>query len=79
MNLLPLLIEPETLEHHLGDDDILVVDLSKADTYRQLHVPGAVFLDYGRIVEGGAAELLGLKPTTLADRIRTYKIKRPSR
>jgi PAS domain S-box-containing protein len=28
---------------------------------------------------GGAAELLGVKPTTLADRIRSYKIKRPSR
>ena len=28
--------------------------------------------------EGGAAELLGVRPTTLADRIRTYKIKRPS-
>jgi PAS domain S-box-containing protein len=29
--------------------------------------------------KGGAAELLGVRPTTLADRIRTYKIKRPSR
>ena len=29
---------------------ILVVDLGRAETYRQLHVPGAVFLDYGRIV-----------------------------
>ena len=29
--------------------------------------------------KGGAAELLGVKPTTLADRIRTHKIKRPSR
>jgi len=28
--------------------------------------------------EGGAAELLGVRPTTLADRIRTYRIKRPS-
>ena len=28
--------------------------------------------------KGGAAELLGVKPTTLADRIRTFKIKRPS-
>jgi len=28
---------------------------------------------------GGAAELLGVRPTTLADRIRTYQIKRPSR
>ncbi len=29
--------------------------------------------------KGGAAELLGVRPTTLADRIRTYKIKRPTR
>ena len=28
---------------------------------------------------GGAAELLGLRPTTLADRIRTLKIRRPAR
>jgi len=28
---------------------------------------------------GGAAELLGVRPTTLADRVRTFKIKRPSR
>ena len=28
---------------------------------------------------GGAAELLGVKPTTLADRIRTYGISKPSR
>ncbi len=61
MNLLPLLIEPETLEHHLDDDDILVVDLSKADTYRQLHVPGAVFLDYGRIVATNRP-VMGLLP-----------------
>jgi len=27
---------------------------------------------------GGAAELLGVRPTTLADRIRSYKLKRPS-
>jgi PAS domain S-box-containing protein len=29
--------------------------------------------------KGGAAELLGVRPTTLADRIRTYGIKRPTR
>ncbi len=28
---------------------------------------------------GGAADLLGVKPTTLADRIRTYGIRRPPR
>ena len=29
--------------------------------------------------KGGAAELLGVRPTTLADRIRSYGIKRPAR
>jgi transcriptional regulator with GAF, ATPase, and Fis domain len=29
--------------------------------------------------KGGAAELLGVKPTTLADRIRTYNIEKPAR
>ena len=29
--------------------------------------------------EGGAADILGVKPTTLADRIRTFGIKRPPR
>ena len=29
--------------------------------------------------KGGAAELLGVRPTTLADRIKTYGIKRPKR
>ena len=28
---------------------------------------------------GGAAELLGVRPTTLADRIRTLKLKRPAK
>ncbi|NNF40311.1 MAG: sigma 54-interacting transcriptional regulator [Woeseiaceae bacterium] len=27
---------------------------------------------------GGAAELLGVRPTTLADRVRTYKLRKPS-
>ena len=27
----------------------------------------------------GAAELLGIRPTTLADRIRTYRIEKPAR
>ena len=29
--------------------------------------------------KGGAAELLGVRPTTLADRVRTFKLKKPSR
>lgn len=29
--------------------------------------------------QGGAAELLGICPTTLADRIKTFKLKKPNR
>ena len=29
--------------------------------------------------KGGAAEMLGVKPTTLADRIRSFKIEKPVR
>ena len=45
-----LLIETDMLEDILYSKDILIVDLGKADTYRKLHVPGAVFVDYGQIV-----------------------------
>ena len=47
---LPLLIEPDELESLLGRDDLLVVDLGKASTYRQIHIPGALHLEYGDIV-----------------------------
>jgi len=45
-----LLIETDMLEQILYSEDVLIVDLGKADTYRKLHVPGAVFVDYGQIV-----------------------------
>ena len=60
------------------EDDILTEnemrDLQKANIVKALKranwkVSGA----------GGAAELLGVRPTTLADRIRTYRIKRPAK
>jgi thiosulfate/3-mercaptopyruvate sulfurtransferase len=47
---LPLLIEPNQLEPLLGNDQIAIVDLSKAETYAKGHIPGSVHLDYGRIV-----------------------------
>ncbi|MEN8106433.1 MAG: sulfurtransferase [Pseudomonadota bacterium] len=50
MTELPLLIEPETLESVMGTDNILIVDLSKSSTYRKLHIPGAVWLDYSQII-----------------------------
>jgi PAS domain S-box-containing protein len=45
----------------------------KANTVRALEQAG-----WKVSGKGGAAELLGVRPTTLADRIRTFKIRRPS-
>ena len=47
---LPLIIEPGNLEPLLGSSGLLVVDLTKPATYAQLHIPGAVYLDYGQII-----------------------------
>jgi thiosulfate/3-mercaptopyruvate sulfurtransferase len=58
---LPLLVEPEKLEESLSNNNILIVDLSKADTYARLHVPGAVHLDYTQIV-AARKPVMGLLP-----------------
>jgi len=60
---LPLLVEPDMLEDTLGYDSLLIVDLSKAETYRKLHVPGAVHLDYVHIT-AGRKPVMGLLPET---------------
>ncbi len=58
---LPPLIEPDILEHSLGYDNLLIVDLSKVDTYRRLHIPGAVHLDYPQII-AAQKPVMGLLP-----------------
>lgn len=58
-----LIVEPELLEQQLGDEQIIVVDLSKADTHKQGHVAGARHLDYGQIV-AGQKPTFGLLPET---------------
>jgi thiosulfate/3-mercaptopyruvate sulfurtransferase len=47
---LPLLVEADVLQTHLGEKKLLIVDLGKADLYARGHIPGAVFLDYNRII-----------------------------
>lgn len=47
---MPLLVEADVLQAHLDEKRLLIVDLGKADTYARGHIPGAVFLDYSRIV-----------------------------
>ncbi len=47
---LPLIIEADELEKHLADDNLRIIDLSKDETYLQTHIPGAVHLQYPRIL-----------------------------
>ncbi|AJD49577.1 thiosulfate sulfurtransferase [Isoalcanivorax pacificus W11-5] len=46
---LPLLVSPQQLLPHLGDDGLLIVDLGKPVVYQQAHVPGAIHLDFKRL------------------------------
>jgi thiosulfate/3-mercaptopyruvate sulfurtransferase len=57
MPVLPLLLEPEQLEQHRDDPDLLIVDLRNPDSYARGHIPGAVRLDY--------ASLVRLEPPTM--------------
>jgi thiosulfate/3-mercaptopyruvate sulfurtransferase len=50
--VLPLLIEPETLEQHLDNPDLLILDVSSATSYAQGHVPGAIHLPPQYLVSG---------------------------
>ena len=45
-----LLIEPDELESHLDDTNMVIVDLCKAKQYAQAHIPGAFFINYADIV-----------------------------
>lgn len=47
---LPLILEPDLLQPHLQDEHVLVVDLSKQENYTRFHAPGAIWLDYPRIL-----------------------------
>ena len=47
---LPLLLETSELRQRLGREGVLIVDLSQAQVHQQYHIPGAVHLDYGRII-----------------------------
>ncbi|MCW8920810.1 MAG: sulfurtransferase [Sedimenticola sp.] len=58
---LPLIIEPAMLEPLLEESHLLVVDMTKPSTYAQIHIPGAVYLDYGQII-GMRKPAMGLLP-----------------
>lgn len=47
---LPLVLDPLQLYRLWGAPGLLIIDLCKTDTYARQHIPGAVHLDYARIV-----------------------------
>jgi thiosulfate/3-mercaptopyruvate sulfurtransferase len=49
----PLLLEPGEYHDRSADGDVLLVDLSSPDSYRQGHVPGAVHLPPAALQHGG--------------------------
>ncbi|MDD9810888.1 MAG: sulfurtransferase [Gammaproteobacteria bacterium] len=48
----PTVIEAADLAARLPDDELLIVDVGAAETYRKAHLPGAVHLDYARLILG---------------------------
>ena len=60
-NKFPLLLEASELEKYLHDPQILVVDMCKPETYAQYHIPGAVPLEYSKIVRNDKP-VMGLLP-----------------
>lgn len=59
--VLPLVVEPDTLEKSLGYENLLVIDLSKLDNYLKMHVPGAIHLEYPQILDADKPKM-GLVP-----------------
>ena len=58
---LPLIIEADQLETVAGQAGLLIIDLSKAETWQKHHIPGAVHLEYGQLIEI-RKPLMGLLP-----------------
>jgi len=62
-----LLLEPQALQQLLGNNQLLVIDLSPTDSYNHCHIAGAISLAYNDIVTS-QAPIMGLLPnaTTLS-------------
>ena len=59
--LLPLIVEPAQLAEQLGAQKLLIVDLCKPEIYASQHIPGAVHLDYTRLIMA-QPPVMGLLP-----------------
>ncbi len=57
-----MILEPSDLQQNLDRSNIRIVDLCKADIYPQAHIPGAVHLDYEKIIRN-EKPIMGLLPS----------------
>lgn len=48
--MLPLLVEPDTLQSSLDDPHLLILDVGARESYDAYHLPGAIHVDYNRLV-----------------------------
>ena len=49
---LPLLIEPDQLEPLLGNENLLILDVSSAENHARFHIPGAIHIPPASLVCG---------------------------
>ena len=52
INTLGLLLEADDLEQHLGNDKLIIIDLCRDTVYQQAHVPGAIHVDFKKLLGG---------------------------
>ncbi|HED16247.1 MAG TPA: sulfurtransferase [Gammaproteobacteria bacterium] len=58
---LPFIIDASQLEAVADQAGLLIIDLSKAETWLKYHIPGAVHLEYNQII-GAHKPVMGLLP-----------------
>ena len=55
--MLPLLVEAETLNEHLDEEKLLIIDLCSDENYQRFHLPGAIHVRPQELISG-------IKPAT---------------
>jgi len=63
--LLPLITEAEELETKIDEENLVIIDLSRAPIYARNHIPGAVHIEYSQIVSS-KPPIMGLLPAAKA-------------
>lgn len=63
--LLPLITEAEELEASIDEDNLVIIDLSRAPTYARNHIPDAIHIEYSQIISS-KPPVMGLLPAANA-------------